>query len=135
MGEGVGRIRGHRCADFRHVRRYAFLRPARGAVSGTQGSSLTVHDVVVHVHGHPRWLRGRTVVQGLQRDRMEDDYPLDRVSLPWFLLHRVLCFEPLHLGGEVLGSGALHEMFAILALWFGVSVPLVFLGAYFGFRK
>merc|ERR1711975_112843 len=26
-------------------------------------------------------------------------------------------------------------MFAVLALWFGISVPLVFLGAYFGFKK
>jgi transmembrane 9 superfamily protein 2/4 len=24
---------------------------------------------------------------------------------------------------------------ALLALWFGVSVPLTFVGAYFGFRK
>ena len=24
---------------------------------------------------------------------------------------------------------------ALLALWFGISVPLVFVGAYFGFRK
>lgn len=24
---------------------------------------------------------------------------------------------------------------ALLALWFGVSVPLTFIGAYFGFRK
>ena len=24
---------------------------------------------------------------------------------------------------------------AILALWFGISVPLTFLGAYFGFKK
>merc|ERR1719183_1733720 len=26
-------------------------------------------------------------------------------------------------------------MFALLVLWFGISVPLVFLGSYFGFRK
>merc|ERR1719454_600108 len=26
-------------------------------------------------------------------------------------------------------------MFALLVLWFGISVPLVFLGAYFGYRK
>lgn len=26
-------------------------------------------------------------------------------------------------------------MIAILALWFGVSLPLVFVGYYFGFRK
>merc|ERR1719487_1343562 len=34
-------------------------------------------------------------------------------------------------------SGAVPfvTMFAILVSWFGISVPLVFLGAYFGFRK
>lgn len=26
-------------------------------------------------------------------------------------------------------------LLALLALWFGVSVPLTFVGAYFGFRK
>jgi transmembrane 9 superfamily protein 2/4 len=26
-------------------------------------------------------------------------------------------------------------LIALLALWFGVSVPLTFIGAYFGFRK
>lgn len=26
-------------------------------------------------------------------------------------------------------------MFALLVLWFGISVPLVFLGSYFGFRR
>merc|ERR1712028_157590 len=27
------------------------------------------------------------------------------------------------------------SMFAMVALWFGISVPLVFLGAYLGYRK
>ena len=26
-------------------------------------------------------------------------------------------------------------MFALLVLWFGISVPLVFLGSYFGYRR
>lgn len=33
------------------------------------------------------------------------------------------------------GAVPFTTMFAMLCLWFGVSVPLVFLGAYFGFRK
>jgi len=33
------------------------------------------------------------------------------------------------------GSVPFTTMFALLVLWFGISVPLVFLGAYFGFRK
>merc|ERR1712050_586405 len=40
------------------------------------------------------------------------------------------------MGGEK-SSGAVPfaTMFALLVLWFGVSVPLVFFGAYAGFRK
>merc|ERR1719401_533326 len=33
------------------------------------------------------------------------------------------------------GSVPFATMFALLVLWFGISVPLVFLGAYFGYRK
>lgn len=33
------------------------------------------------------------------------------------------------------GAVPFTTMFAVLLLWFGISVPLVFLGAYFGFRK
>ena len=34
-------------------------------------------------------------------------------------------------------SGAIPftTLIALLALWFGISVPLTFIGAYFGFRK
>merc|ERR1712224_663294 len=33
------------------------------------------------------------------------------------------------------GSVPFATMFALLVLWFGISVPLVFLGSYLGFRK
>jgi transmembrane 9 superfamily protein 2/4 len=33
------------------------------------------------------------------------------------------------------GAVPISTMFALLALWLGISVPLVFLGAYLGFRK
>jgi len=33
------------------------------------------------------------------------------------------------------GAVPFPTLFAVLCLWFGISVPLVFLGAYFGFRK
>merc|ERR1712032_778498 len=33
------------------------------------------------------------------------------------------------------GAVPFTTMFAMLCLWFGISVPLVFLGAYYGFRK
>eukprot|EP00397_Hematodinium_sp_SG-2012_P011457 GEMP01011597.1.p1 GENE.GEMP01011597.1~~GEMP01011597.1.p1 ORF type:complete len:620 (+),score=43.51 GEMP01011597.1:85-1944(+) len=33
------------------------------------------------------------------------------------------------------GAVPFATLFALLVLWFGISVPLVFLGAYFGFRK
>jgi len=38
-------------------------------------------------------------------------------------------------GAKSSGSVPFSTMFAVLVLWFGVSVPLVFFGAYAGFRK
>jgi len=38
-------------------------------------------------------------------------------------------------GQKSSGAVPFTTMFAMLCLWFGISVPLVFLGAYFGFRK
>merc|ERR1719345_740832 len=38
-------------------------------------------------------------------------------------------------GEKSSGAVPFATMFAILVLWFGISVPLVFLGSYFGFQK
>merc|ERR1712066_788781 len=38
-------------------------------------------------------------------------------------------------GQKSAGAVPFTTMFAMLVLWFGISVPLVFLGSYFGFRK
>merc|ERR1712065_7734 len=38
-------------------------------------------------------------------------------------------------GKKSSGAVPFGTLVAIMAMWFGVSVPLVFLGAYFGFRK
>merc|ERR1719359_1526704 len=38
-------------------------------------------------------------------------------------------------GEKSSGAVPFTTMFVILVLWFGISLPLVFLGAYFGFRK
>merc|ERR1711990_1233314 len=38
-------------------------------------------------------------------------------------------------GQQSSGAVPFTTMFALLVLWFGISVPLVFLGSYFGFRK
>merc|ERR1739845_130392 len=38
-------------------------------------------------------------------------------------------------GEKSSGAVPFTTMFALLVLWFGISVPLVFLGSYFGFRK
>merc|ERR1712137_886453 len=38
-------------------------------------------------------------------------------------------------GQKSSGAVPFATMFALLVLWFGISVPLVFLGAYYGFRK
>merc|ERR1719203_2336954 len=38
-------------------------------------------------------------------------------------------------GTQSSGAVPFTTMFALLVLWFGISVPLVFLGAFFGFKK
>merc|ERR1711887_102987 len=38
-------------------------------------------------------------------------------------------------GKKSSGAVPFTTMFALLVLWFGISVPLVFLGAYLGFRR
>merc|ERR1719254_75895 len=38
-------------------------------------------------------------------------------------------------GQKSSGAVPFTTMLALMALWFGISVPLAFLGAYFGFRK
>lgn len=38
-------------------------------------------------------------------------------------------------GEQSSGAVPFSTLIALLALWFGVSVPLTFVGAYFGFRK
>jgi len=38
-------------------------------------------------------------------------------------------------GQKSSGAVPFTTLFAVLCLWFGISVPLVFLGAYFGFKK
>ena len=38
-------------------------------------------------------------------------------------------------GQKSSGAVPFTTLLAVLCLWFGISVPLVFLGAYFGFKK
>ncbi|SPP79621.1 transmembrane 9 superfamily member 2 [Drosophila guanche] len=47
----------------------------------------------------------------------------------FFVMNLVLWFE------NSSGAVPFSTLIALLALWFGVSVPLTFVGAYFGFRK
>ena len=46
-------------------------------------------------------------------------------------VHRFLHAEPPHLGMKSSGAVPFTTIFALLVLWFGISVPLVFLEAYF----
>merc|ERR1712032_1255801 len=45
------------------------------------------------------------------------------------------CLNLLIWGQKSSGAVPFTTMFALLVLWFGISVPLVFLGSYFGFNK
>jgi len=45
------------------------------------------------------------------------------------------CLDLFVWGTESSGAVPFTTMFALLVLWFGISVPLVFLGAFFGYKK
>lgn len=60
------------------------------------------------------------------------------LSLPLFLSIVFADFFLMNLILWTEGSSAaipFGTLVAILALWFGISVPLTFVGAYFGFKK
>jgi len=54
---------------------------------------------------------------------------------PGFMFAIFFVLNLLIWGEESSGAVPFPTMFAILVMWFGISVPLVYLGAYFGFRK
>ena len=58
----------------------------------------------------------------------------------YFIFYRIVfsLFFIMNLIFWINGSSAavpFSTLIALLALWFGVSVPLTFIGAYFGFKK
>jgi len=60
------------------------------------------------------------------------------VTAIWYPGLSFLMFFVLNLmiwGKKSCGAVPFTTMFAILVLWFGISVPLVYVGAYFGYRK
>jgi len=68
-----------------------------------------------------------------------DDWKMATLLLAFFypgIMFTVFFILNLFIWGQK-SSGAVPftTMFALLVLWFGISVPLVFLGSYFGFRK
>ena len=66
---------------------------------------------------------------------MEIDNHFDGSLVSRVHIHRLLHAEPPHLGARSSGAGPFITVFAQLVLWFGFSVPLVFLGAYFAVRR
>mmetsp|Transcript_47562 Transcript_47562/g.122876 ORF Transcript_47562/g.122876 Transcript_47562/m.122876 type:complete len:313 (-) Transcript_47562:304-1242(-) len=104
-----GGVRRHRGAGVRHVRADDVLRCPRHLVAGAQGGPAAVDDAPVHLHGRACGLRLGAAVQdhGRREDQVGDG--LDGRLLPGDLLRHLLRAQPLHLGGEVLRSGALHH--------------------------
>merc|ERR1719460_2508686 len=55
--------------------------------------------------------------------------------LPGAVFAIFVCMNTLIWGQKSSGAVPFGTLFALLFLWFGISVPLCFVGSYFGFRK
>ena len=73
--------------------------------------------------------------QELATIAVEIDNHFDGSLVSQVHIHRFLHAVPPHLGTKSSGAVPFMTMFAQLVLWFGFSVPLVFLGAYFAVRR
>eukprot|EP00889_Picochlorum_renovo_P008385 jgi/Picre1/35415/NNA_002877.t1 len=82
-----------------------------------------------------QWVCICSAVQVFQ-ERTEEDYD-DTICLgiPWNRILYFPVFEPHGWGQKSSGAVPFGTMIALIFLWFGVSVPLTFVGAYFGYRK
>ena len=65
---------------------------------------------------------------------MEIDNHFDGSLVSRDHVHRFLHAEPPHLGMKSSGAVPFPTIFTLLVLWFWISVPLVFLRAYFAVR-
>uniref|UniRef100_A0A6V7QQH7 Transmembrane 9 superfamily member n=1 Tax=Ananas comosus var. bracteatus TaxID=296719 RepID=A0A6V7QQH7_ANACO len=61
------------------------------------------------------------------KHRVEEDNPKNCIHVPWYSLRRLLLPECIDLGEKSSGAVPFGTMFALVLLWFGISVPLVFL--------
>ena len=106
-----------------------FLSPAN------RGSLMTCALVLFVCLGTPAGYVAARIYKSFGGEKWKSNVLLTSMLCPgivfghFFILNLVLWYQ---------GSSAAIPFFtlvALLALWFGVSVPLTFVGAYFGFRK
>ncbi|KAJ1413105.1 Nonaspanin [Sesbania bispinosa] len=86
-------------------------------------------------HGNFCWLLLNSLVQNVQRIRVEKTCPQDCNNVPCSCLCDFLYLNGLIWGQKSSGAVPFGTMFALIFLWFGISVPLVFVGSYVGFKK
>merc|ERR1711936_1413827 len=106
-----------------------FLSPAN------RGALMTCAMVLLVCLGTPAGYISARVYKSFGGEKWKSNVLLTSMLCPgvvfahFFIMNLVLWYE---------GSSAaipFTTLVALLALWFGISVPLTFIGAYFGFRK
>lgn len=106
-----------------------FLSPAN------RGALMTCAMILFVLLGTPAGYVSARVYKSFGGIKWKSNVMLTSVFSPgivfglFFVMNIVLWDE------ESSGAVPFSTLVAILALWFGVSVPLTFVGAYFGFRK
>jgi len=106
-----------------------FLSPAN------RGSLMTCALVLFVCLGTPAGYIAARIYKSFGGEKWKSNVLLTSMLCPGFVFAH---FFVLNLVMWYYGSSAAIPFFtlvALLALWFGVSVPLTFVGAYFGFRK
>jgi len=66
---------------------------------------------------------------------MATHHPVDRFLYPGLVFAVIFLLNAIVWAEGTTSAIPFPSLLAVLALWFGVSVPLTFLGAYFGFRR
>ena len=67
---------------------------------------------------------------GMQKEHTQDTILVSRHCFLHFFILNALIW-----GEKLCGVVLFGTMFALVLLWFGISVPLVFVGSYFGYKK
>ncbi|KAK1384676.1 hypothetical protein POM88_022411 [Heracleum sosnowskyi] len=115
-------------------------------VTFTQRWANDSYGPVMGFHGLVCWLFLCTVVQNVEGNRVEEKYLENCFYVSRYIVFYLFYSLCLNLGEVFLilyaliwekSSGAVPfgTTIALVCLWFGILVPLVFVGSYLGFKK